>query len=274
MWADAMRQARARLAAAGIASPDADARALAEFASGHRPHPGDAVTPAEQERYETAVAARVRRVPLQHIEGTMYFRYLELESVPGVFIVRPETESVVEAALAEIRAMVDPLVADLCTGSGAIAISIATESAARVLAVELSPTAFASAARNNARYGGLVTLVHGDARQELEEYVGRVDVVVSNPPYVAPWHELSAEVRQDPEMALYGGGPDGLDFPLALIERAYTLLAPGGILVMEHGDEQGLALRKAAQERGFAEVSTGRDLTGRDRWLRARKDNS
>ncbi|QOR48205.1 peptide chain release factor N(5)-glutamine methyltransferase [Trueperella pecoris] len=272
MWADAIRRARERLADAGVASPDADARSLAQFVLGRRPVPNDAVVPADLERFEEAVRARAKRVPLQHIEATMYFRYLELESRPGVFVVRPETEMVVDAALAEIRGVDDALVVDLCTGSGAIAISIATETDARVIAVELSKEAFESAMHNNARYGSLVTLVQGDAREELDHYAGDVDLVVTNPPYVAPWHDLSPEVRQDPAMALFGGGEDGLELPIALVERAHQLLRPGGILIMEHGDEQGPALCRVAEERGFVEVSTGQDLTGRDRWLRARKD--
>ncbi|MEW6961135.1 peptide chain release factor N(5)-glutamine methyltransferase [Trueperella pyogenes] len=272
MWAQAIRRARDVLADAGVASPEADARSLAEFVCGRVPFPHDDVAPADRERYDALVNGRARRVPLQHLEGRMYFRYLELESLPGVFIVRPETEQVVEAALSEIRQITDPLVADLCTGSGAIAISIATETNARVIAVELSAPAFACAARNNARYGSLVTLVHGDAREELGEYAGCFDVVVSNPPYVAPWHALSAEVRQDPDLALFGGGPDGLDIPHALVERAHLLLREGGILIMEHGDEQGAALRMRARECGFVDVSTGQDLTGRDRWLSARKE--
>lgn len=270
MWAQAIARARAELAAAGVASPEADARSLAEFVAGSHPH-GE-ISPAHLLRYEQLVAARARRVPLQHVEGRMYFRYLELEARPGVFIVRPETESVVEAALAEIRRIRDALVADLCTGSGAIAIAIATESDARVLAVERSAEAFASAVANNARYGNLVTLVQGDAREELEGYAGQIDVVVTNPPYVAPWHVLSPEVRQDPELALFGGGSDGLDLPRQLVARAHTLLRDGGILIMEHGDEQGRALRAAATACGFVDVTTGRDLAGRDRWLRARKE--
>ncbi|OCW60771.1 hypothetical protein HMPREF3167_08390 [Trueperella sp. HMSC08B05] len=270
MWAQAIARACAELTAVGVPSPEADARLLAQLVAGERVQ--GTPSPQELARYEELVAARARRVPLQHLEGTMYFRYLELEARPGVFIVRPETESVVEAALADIRALPDPLVADLCTGSGAIAISIATESNARVLAVERSADTFASAALNNARYGGLVSLVQGDALEELEEYAGRIDVVVSNPPYVAPWHELSPEVRQDPELALFGGGTDGLDLPRQLVARAHLLLRGGGILIMEHGDEQGEALRAAATECGFVDVTTGRDLAGRDRWLRARKE--
>ncbi len=274
-WAHAMSAARTRLADAGVASPDVDVRQLAEFVHGSPPRGVAEINDADRAAFEDALAQREARVPLQHIVGTMYFRYLELESMPGVFVVRPETEMVVEAALTEITAITGenrtPVVVDLCTGSGAIAIAIATETTADVTAVELSDSAFSSAIRNNATYGNTVRLVHGDALTALEEMEGRVDVVVSNPPYVREDETLSPEVTQDPDMALFGGGTDGLDMPIRLLDRSYDLLRPGGILIMEHGDAQGAPLRAAATERGFTDIWTGQDLTARDRWLRARK---
>lgn len=270
-WASARDAARARLAAAGVPSPDADIRLLAEFVYGALPSGADIMNDDDRAAFERVVAQREGRVPLQHIMGTMYFRYLELESVPGVFVVRPETEMVVDAALTEIVNLTKPVVVDLCTGSGAIALSIATESQAQVTAVELSEVAFASASRNNASYGHQVRLVHGDALTALDELAGGVDVVVTNPPYVRGDDHLSPEVLQDPEIALFGGGIEGLEMPVKLLQRAHVLLRDGGILIMEHGDDQGVPLRNAAIERGFTDVATGQDLTGRDRWLRAKK---
>lgn len=278
-WARARETARAKLASAGVASPDAEVRLLADFVFGAVPSATDVINDADLAAFERVVAEREARVPLQHIVGTMYFRYLELESLPGVFVVRPETELVAEAAIAEIENMnatppgagSRPIVVDLCTGSGAIAIAIATESAAEVTAVELSDVAFESASRNNAACGNKVRLVHGDALTALPELEGRVDVVVSNPPYVRDDEDISPEVAQDPQMALFGGGHEGLDMPVSIIDRARVLLRDGGILIMEHGDGQGAPLRDAANERGFVNVSTGQDLTGRDRWLRAQK---
>lgn len=272
MWSDRIAAAAQRLAAAGVASPLHDARQLAEFAAGSVPIGTDSPTSEEADAFDAAVARREAREPLQHVIGTMWFRYLTLVSRPGVFIVRPETEMVVEAGLAALKRMDKPapVVVDLCTGSGAIAISIATEyPQARVFAVDLSVTAFEAASENNETYGNRVTLALGDARSEFEELTGGVDLVISNPPYVPPYHELSPEVLRDPAGALYGGGPDGLDIPHQLVERAFALLRPGGILVMEHADDQGEALRAAA--RNFVNVGTGRDLAGRDRWLYAQK---
>ncbi|VEI13757.1 peptide chain release factor N(5)-glutamine methyltransferase [Trueperella bialowiezensis] len=280
MWAREIGRASSMLADAGVPSPDVDARLLAEHVR-HPVEPARQIDDAERAAYGKLVALRAQRVPLQHIVGTMYFRYLELEARPGVFIVRPETEMVAQAALDELAKMRAeagglashsgrPVVVDLCTGSGAIAISIATEADADVSAVEISPEAYESAQRNNAAYGGKVRLVHGDALTALDELAGKVDMVVTNPPYVRGDHELNPEVRHDPELALFGGGVDGLELPVRLIRRAHELLRPGGILIMEHGDDQALALRDAADDAGFR-ARTGQDLTGRDRWLRARK---
>ncbi|MCI6574529.1 MAG: peptide chain release factor N(5)-glutamine methyltransferase [Arcanobacterium sp.] len=259
-----VRHAAHVLEQAGVASSLHDARELAKFAQ----HSG--------EDFDTSIARRAAREPLQHILGVMYFRYLELESRPGVFIVRPETEMVAQAGIDAIAGIARPRVLDLCTGSGAIALAIATEvSSACVWAIEKSAQAFASAQRNNAKYGNVVTFLHGDAldaetllKQEIAE-AGRFDMVISNPPYVPLYHELSPEVRQDPEMALFGGGEAGLEFPLAVVERAARLLRGGGVLIMEHASEQAAPLCAAATAAGFVQVSTGTDLTGAPRFLRA-----
>lgn len=272
MWAKEIARATLNLRDAGVPSPENDARELVEFVVGSRPGALDEPTPEQVAEFDAAVSRRANREPLQHIIGAMWFRYLELTSKPGAFVVRPETEMVVEAGLTALREMdvTNPIVVDLCTGSGAIALSIATEMAgAQVYAVELSPDAFAVASENNARYNDVVTLVNDDARTSLDELAGRVDLVITNPPYVPRSHDLTPEVLADPHMALFGGGDDGLDLPRELIARAHTLLRPGGILIMEHSDDQGQALREAARD--FADVSTGQDLTGRDRWLYARR---
>lgn len=272
MWASEIRNATRILRDAGVASPEVDARELAEFVVGSRPLPSATPTPAQSEAFARAVDRRRRRVPLQHIIGTMWFRYLELVSRPGTFIVRPETEMVTQAGIDALAALgkSHPVVVDLCTGSGAIALAIATEvPGAQVFGVELDPHAYATAQENNARYGDPVTFINDDACTALEELAGRVDLVITNPPYVPEYHELSEEVKHDPALALFGGGVDGLDMPRQLVSRARYLLADGGILIMEHADEQGPALRAAAG--GFVDVHTGQDLTGADRWLYARR---
>ena len=276
-WNELIAAAVASFRAAGLDSPEADTRELAEIAGGERLHvllgSGTAPTPEQRAHFESMAAARAARVPLQHVTGVMYFRYLELVSRPGCFIVRPETELVAEEAITALRAVVSrpALAVDLCTGSGAIALAVATEvPGVRVIGVELSDSAMAVARENNARYGSVVELIQGDARTELSNFVGQVDVVVTNPPYVPPTHEVSVEALEDPALALWGGGADGTDLPRELIARAAELLRPGGTLVMEHAQEQAEVLVSAALAAGFSQAHTGYDYTGRPRWLWAR----
>lgn len=296
-WAQAVRTAAARLAQAGVPSPLPDARALAAHV---RAIPtslavsAESVTPPELAQFQRLLERRIRREPLQHILGKMWFRYLELEARPGVFIVRPETEMLAQVGIDFLQAQLsspafqtapfaEPLLAvDLFSGSGAIALSMASElGAARqesplaVFGVEKSPFAYDSELRNNHRYGDLVTFIHADALAPLpapfeERLAGHTMLVIANPPYVPPNHQLSPEVQADPPAALFGGGAAGLDIPLATIMRARALLAPGGALLMEHASEQAAPLRAAAQEAGFIAVTTGHDLTGAARWLSAR----
>ena len=275
-----VRQAGERLKAAGVASPEHDARALAEWLLG-RPLPlADGADAAFTAAYAQALRRREAREPLQRITGRMFFRGLELECRPGVFIVRPETEVVagvaIKAVLARERGGVagGPLVVDLCTGSGAIAAAVAAEvPAARVIAVELADDAVVAAVAACERHApGRVRVVQADAAapSTLAGLDGSVDVVVTNPPYVPAGALEDVETASyDPRLALFGGGEDGLDLPVALVRRAAALLHDDGLLVMEHDAGQGRALREAALAVGFREASTGQDLTGRDRFLRA-----
>ena len=225
------------------------------------------------------VLRRECREPLQHIIGRMWLRGAELISRPGVFIVRPETEVVAGAAIEAAREVMAGgggvvLTADLCTGSGAIAACVAKEvPGARVVAVEISETAATLARENCERLvPGRVEVIHADATDPLvlHDLNGQVDVVVSNPPYVPAGAVEDAETSQhEPTVALYGGGPDGLDIPIDVLVRSVALLRTGGVLVMEHDHEQGALLRAAALGAGFKQAETGQDLTGRDRYLRA-----
>ncbi|WP_136313410.1 peptide chain release factor N(5)-glutamine methyltransferase [Actinomyces procaprae] len=274
-----VREAGQALARAGVASPDADARQLAEHLLGGPVLLADGAPEGFAAAYEALVERRAAREPLQHILGTMWFRGLELTCRPGVFIVRPETEVVAGAAIEAARAVAaeegrGPVVVDLCTGSGAIAAAVAVEvPMARVWAVETAPAAVALARENSEHLApGKVAIIRGDASDPavLAELDGRVDVVVSNPPYVPAGavEDLETE-RHDPDLALYGGGGDGLCLPRAVVERAGALLRPGGVLVMEHDPSQAAPLRAASREAGFAKATTGVDLTGRGRFLRA-----
>lgn len=225
-------------------------------------------------RIEQLAVRRESREPLQHITGEAPFRHLVLEVGPGVLVPRPETELVAEWAIEALRQVpsATPRAVDLGTGTGALALALATEVPnAEVYAIELFPLAAAWAERNIARYGdGRVTLVLGDAATALPELDGTVDVVVANPPYIPDADKpVDAEVLgYDPESALFGG-PDGLRDLRVFIARAARLLRPGGTLVVEHADGQGAAVRATAAEAGFGMTSTHTDLLHRERALTA-----
>jgi release factor glutamine methyltransferase len=281
-----LASATVQLEAAGVPTPDVDAELLLAHVSG-RPRAllrmaGGTVTDEQSAAYAELVARRVRRIPLQHLTGMAPFRHLELRVGPGVFIPRPETELMVDlvrefadhsggwrdgvgsggspvgphqpAGESREAATGGLLVVDLCSGSGALALSIATElPGSRVIAVELSPEAAAWARRNIAGHaqqlataGSVVELHEADATRvaaagsPLDGLRGTVDVVVTNPPYVPDAAiPREPEVRDhDPGVALYGG-PDGLDIVRPLAQQAALLLRPGGLLLVEHADAQG-----------------------------------
>ncbi len=285
--APVLAAAARRLADAGIPSPRADAEALLAHALGvDRSRLAVLVAlgspVAVPGALERLVAERADRVPLQHLTGRAPFRQLELSVGPGVFVPRPETEVVaglaVEEAAARAAAGGAPVVVDLCTGSGAIALAVATEvPAARVHAVELDPVAHAWARRNveetAARTGAAVDLRLGDAATAFADLDGGVDVVVSNPPYVPPGAvPQEREVAEhDPELALYGGGEDGLAVPRAVVAAAARLLRPGGLLVFEHAEVQEASARRLVAGSAWEAAAGHRDLTGRPRATSARR---
>ena len=231
---EAVRAASRDLAAAGIEQADVDAVALAAHAlrtttgEVHKLMVLGAEAPAGLEAMAPLVAERARRVPLQHLTGRAAFRHLELSVGPGVFVPRPETEMVADLAVPLLldlagRERRAPVVVDLCTGSGALALSLKHEvPAASVHAVELSDLALAWAVRNRDDLGLDVELVLGDATTAFAELEGEVDVVVSNPPYI-PLGAVpnDPEVRDhDPDVALYGGSADGQGRSLPAALRA------------------------------------------------------
>ncbi len=277
--------ATAVLAEAGVASPRHDALALAAYALG-LPRVELVLPPPLPDGFAAELAGLVERrrarEPLQHILGSTVFRYVTLRVEPGVFVPRPETETVAQLAIDEAATLAArgarPLVVDLCTGTGAIAVAVDTEvPASRVVAVDLSDAAVGLARANAGAVGTAdLRVEQGDVRDPalLAELDGTVDVLVSNPPYIPPGAvPLDPEVRDhDPDLALYGGGADGLDVPRAVIVAAARLLTDGGLLVMEHAEVQGEAARAAAVATGaFTEVRTLPDLTGRERTLVARR---
>jgi len=269
----ALTTATARLAEAGVASPRFDAEELAAHLLGVGRTELVRHEHIDTAAYEKLIASRAARRPLQHLTGRAYFRYLTLAVGPGVFIPRPETEVMVGQVIEHLRTgPAQPLVVDLCTGSGAVALSIATEvPGARVHAVEVDPAAHDWAVRNLVGSGVLLHLA--DARTALEELAGTVDVVISNPPYIPlqAWESVATEVRDhDPAPALWGGGADGLDMIRAVEARAGVLLRRGGLVAVEHADAQGTSVPAVFRGSGrWRAVADHQDLAGRDRYLTA-----
>ena len=288
----ALSSAKAKLLDAGINSAQADAELLLAHVLGvsrgelkQRVILGGIITDDDAASFLELIKQRANRKPLQHITGKAPFRYLELNVGPGVFIPRPETEVVAGAAIEWIRNQhratdnIEPLIAvDLCAGSAAIALAVATECpGAQVYAVELNDEAHQWAARNIGQHSEVasrppVNLIKGDARTALSELNGQVSVVVSNPPYVAP-DEVPRDVEvhaHDPAMALYGQGADGLEIPRGIVAAAARLLRPGGLFAMEHGDAQAAAVIAIITAIGaFTDATSHQDLTGRDRFVTA-----
>jgi release factor glutamine methyltransferase len=274
-----LAEAVAAVAAGGVASPEADAAALLAHVLGTT-RGGlvlvDDVTAPDAERFLVLVARRAAREPLQHLTGTAAFRHVELAVGPGVFVPRPETELLAGWAVAQATALLptvpEPVVVDLCTGSGAIAAALADEVPhARVHAVELSPDAHAWAERNLAGTG--VDLRLGDAFTAFDDLLGTVDVVVCNPPYVPleAWESVAPEARDhDPHLALFSGD-DGLDAIRVLAVRAAQLLRVGGVLGVEHADVQGESVPAVLAATGrWVDVRDHEDLAGRARFTTAR----
>ena len=266
----ALARATERLAVAGVPSPRFDAEELAAYSLdvARRDLWGHEVPGADFDAY---VGRRAAREPLQHITGQAHFRHLTLSVGPGVFVPRPETEVVVEAALVAARSARAPRVVDLGTGSGAIALAVATElPAATVHAVEADPGAHAWAVRNCA--GSSVDLRLGDMAAAFDDLDGTVDVVVSNPPYIPEGASVrDPEVAEfDPTLALWSG-PDGLDAVRTVERVAARLLRPGGTVVVEHADLQGVSAPAVFHASGrWSDVRDHQDLAGRDRYLTAK----
>ena len=270
---------RATAALAQVPSPRVDAELLAAHLLyggsrsrlQHAALMGERLAPAQVAEYEALVARRAAREPLQHITGRAPFHHLELSVGPGVFVPRPETELLVEEALKVLSARAESAtgqlrIVDLCTGSGAIAAAVKSELPnAQVFAVELSEEAIPYARKNLEPLG--VHLVQGDALTALTELAGRFDAVLSNPPYIPPGNVPAdpEAALHDPEMALYGGGADGMQMPSAIAARAYELLAPGGFFMMEHDDTQEEAVAELLARVGFERCYPVRDLNGRSR---------
>lgn len=259
-----LRQARDRI-------DPAEAELLLAHALGHSrtwllAHADDGIAAEDVARYEALVERRMAGEPVAYLVGSRGFWTLDLAVTPATLIPRPETELLVELALARLPVDADARIADLGTGSGAIALSIAKERPrARVVATDASGEAL-DVARSNAKRNGIgnVEFRHGDWLSPLNGE--KFDLIASNPPYIALGdpHLGEGDLRFEPATAL-SSGADGLDAIRGIVRHAPSHLCAGGWLLLEHGWEQGDAVRALLRDAGFVDVATERDLEGRDR---------
>jgi len=280
----AILEATTLLEEAGVHSPRTDAELLAAHVVGvERTRLGlvPLVDPEVIERYRALVARRAERVPLQYLTGVSSMGDIDLQVGPGVFVPRPETELLFAWALAflEGHPAHPPVILDLCTGTGALALALANARPdAIVHAVELDPAALAWTRRNaeaRANEGDTpITLHQGDVtdRSLLTELEGKVDIVVSNPPYIPEGAELDPEVADfDPHLALFGG-PDGLSVITPMVSNIARWLKIGGAMAIEHDDTNGGQVAALLRERRvFGEVAEHPDLAGKPRFVVARR---
>lgn len=231
-------------------------------------HATDPLAAADQAAFEALLARRVAGEPVAYLTGRRGFWTLDLEVDPATLIPRPETELLVELALERLPSDQALQLADLGTGSGAIALALASERPqARVLATDASPGALAVAARNAARHElGNVRFAEGGHDWYAPLQGLRFDLIASNPPYIASDdpHLEQGDLRFEPATAL-ASGVDGLDDIRRIVDGGQAHLLPGGWLLIEHGWDQGAAIRALFESAGFAEVQTVQDLEQRDR---------
>jgi release factor glutamine methyltransferase len=280
----AIADATGTLAAAGVDTPRVDAEQLAAYTAGIDRGRLAFHEPDEPffGRYRDLIDARARRIPLQHLTSSAAFGAVTVAVGPGVFIPRPETESLLEWALAQplpdsegrseaTRELRRPVIVDLCTGSGALAVALAHERPdARIIAVDDSVDALTYARRNSA--ATTIELIEADVTAPglLSEHDGAADLIVANPPYIPDGARLEPEVAQhDPDHALFGG-PDGMRVIGPIVDLAARLLRPGASIGVEHDDTTADATMALFERAGvFTDVVSRRDLAGRPRFVTA-----
>lgn len=275
--------ARRALELGEVSNPGQEALWLLEHALNLRSHQviGEAdrlLPPDVWVHAHTLVSKRTAREPLQYLLGTQEFCGLEFDVNPAVLIPRPETEILVQEVVRRAGLHRGSTVVDVGTGSGCIAVTLATVlSAPHIIAIDRSPEALATAKRNASKHAvrDKIEWLEGDLLAPLREkgLAGAIDVIVSNPPYIAEveWAQLQPEVRFEPRLALIGG-PKGTEFHERLLEDSHEFLAPDGLLVMEVGQGQGPTVQEIAQRvGGYAAVRVVADAAGIERVVIAQR---
>lgn len=294
----ALNQGSYVLDEAGVPSPRYDAREILEHVMGCRLHQASHQLNAKEfEQYLMLIGARAQGKPLQHLLGKMYFRRLTLKSRPGVFIVRPETEVIVDAGLKIVRELIktryqaeetseikeakEIKILDLCSGSGAIALSLASETKGigipiQIAGIDINEQAVQLAQENRdlCQVDKQIHFYQYDVRSglppALSSWKKQVDLVITNPPYVAPGNVNQVEALADPPLALYGGGKDGSKIGKEILQAASQYLRPGGSLIMEHAENQHPVFATCAHKLGYRDIVSGTDLNGALRYTQAR----
>ena len=273
---EAIHTSAGALEAAGVPDPQIDAELLLMHVTGldrmsMRLSGTIQRTTEQEQRLSSLLLSRTQRKPLQYLLGTQYFYGLPFHVDERVLIPRQETESLCELGIAHLRTLKGaPRALDLCTGSGAIAVTLRHEHpAAAVTACDLSCDALAVAQQNARLNGAEITFLQGDLWQPLEDM--RFDLILSNPPYIPTLEcdDLQTEVMQEPRMAL-DGGADGLDFYRRIAQGATAHLNPGGMLAVEAGDHESEAIAALFKEAGLADVTIHNDLYGMPRMVSGR----
>lgn len=263
------------LTAAGSPSPGPEARTIVAHVLGvdvSRLPLIDAVTPEQQARIDALAARRAAGEPVQHLTGEAHFRYETLSVGPGVFIPRPETEVMVGWALDALSQRQSRRVVELCAGSGAISAALLGEiGSVEAHAVEIDPVAYGFLETNLAGRGA--DLLLGDMAGAFRDLDATVDLVIANPPYIPTGMRPflpSDVVEHDPSLALFSG-PDGLGAIRQVADVAHRLLAHDGLVATEHDDSHQAGVLQIFRDRGFVDVAGHPDLTGRPRFVTARR---
>lgn len=279
-FVEALAFAKDTLTIAGVPSAEADAYWLLCHAAGisktellTRMSFDLGLSDAAHQDFLTLLERRAKREPLQHIIGSVAFLDFEVKVGPGVFIPRPETESLVTLGIELIQGMDGPRVLEVGSGSGVISIGLARANPeARVIAIEASDEAMPYLEKNLSDLAPKVSVRHGVFPDAAFDLISSIDLLISNPPYIPlAAVPIDPEVYlHDPQLALYSG-EDGLDVIRDLVAIGFDLLVPGGAIAIEHADSQSDAIVELLLAQGYKEVLAHKDLTGRFRLVSARK---